>query len=162
LYRPKGWDRDMYRPPDDIMFEVRKGLGGGLMPNRANPLCWDRLIRLTKCTLVPAPHPQWQELLCCLRFMDEKDVNAAMLAPETRDMMIGYAEAVMARGSPVNTIEGLQKAMLGKWKLAFTTEERYRVLPPATRVVYQIRPDGTMDNIVKVRAWLGREGERKG
>lgn len=22
MYRPKGWDREMYRPPDDIMFEV--------------------------------------------------------------------------------------------------------------------------------------------
>lgn len=22
VYRPKGWDREMYRPPDDIMFEV--------------------------------------------------------------------------------------------------------------------------------------------
>ncbi len=115
MYRPKGWDREMYRPPDDIMFE-------------------------------------WQELLCCLRFMEDKGVNAAMLAAETRDMMIGYAETVMARGSPVNTLEGLEKAMLGRWKLAFTTEERYRVLPPATRVFYTIRPDGTMDNIVKVGA----------
>ena len=88
--------------------------------------------------------------------MEEKAVNAAMLAPETRDMMIGYAEAIMARGSPVNTLEGLKNAMLGRWKLAFTTEERYRVLPPATRVFYDIRADGTMDNIVKVnsgRAW---------
>lgn len=84
--------------------------------------------------------------------MEEKSVNAAMLAPETRDMMIGYAETIMARGSPVNTLEGLKNAMLGKWKLAFTTEERYRVLPPASRVFYNIRADGTMDNVVKVRA----------
>lgn len=83
-------------------------------------------------------------------------MNAAMLAPETRDMMIGYAETIMARGSPVNTLEGLKNAMLGKWKLAFTTEERYRVLPPASRVFYNIRADGTMDNVVKVRACLRR------
>ncbi|GAB5034762.1 Hypothetical protein NocV09_02100670 [Nannochloropsis oceanica] len=85
-YIPKGWDREMYRPPDEVLFE-------------------------------------WQELLCCLKFMEEKDVNAGMLAPETRDMMIGYADTLIKNGSPVRTLEGLAEAMKGRWKLAFTTEE---------------------------------------
>lgn len=93
---------------------------------------------------------KWQELLCCLKYMDEKEVNAAQLAPETRDMMIGYAETVMARGSPVNTLEGVSNAMMGKWKMAFTTEDRYKVLPPATRVFLHIHRDGKLENIVKV------------
>ena len=89
--------------------------------------------------------------------MDEKEVNAAQLAPETRDMMIVYAESIMARGSPVNTIEGVSKAIKGRWKLAFTTEDRYKVLPPATQVFLHIHRDEKLQNIVKVNAW-GRLG----
>lgn len=59
-------------------------------------------------------------------------VNAALLAPETREMMIGYAEVVMSRGAPVKTYDELTKTMVGRWKLAFTTEDRYRALPPGT------------------------------
>lgn len=68
--------------------------------------------------------------MCCLQFMEDKEVNAAMLAPETRDMMISYAETVMSRGSPVETYGQLLDMMQGRWKLAFTTEDRYKVLPP--------------------------------
>lgn len=62
-------------------------------------------------------------------------VNAALLAPETREMMIGYAEVVMSRGAPVKTYDELTKTMVGRWKLAFTTEDRYRALPPGTTPV---------------------------
>lgn len=57
-------------------------------------------------------------------------VNAALLAPETRAMMIGYAETIMAQGAPVKTYGDLVGLMHGRWKLAFTTEDRYRALPP--------------------------------
>lgn len=33
VYKPKGWDREMYRPPDDIMFEVRTPMQCGLWMN---------------------------------------------------------------------------------------------------------------------------------
>lgn len=114
VYSPPGWDREMYRPPDDVLFE-------------------------------------WQELVCCLKFMEEKEVNAGMLAPETRDMMIGYADALIAGGSPVRTLEGLAEAMMGRWKLAFTTEERYKILPPGTRVYYHIHRDGRLENVMKFK-----------
>ena len=74
-----------------------------------------------------------------------------MLAPETKEMMIAYAEALMAQGSPVNTLEGLGEAMMGRWKLAFTTEERYKILPPATRVFYDIHRDGRLENVMKFK-----------
>lgn len=94
---------------------------------------------------------EWQELLCCLKFMEEKDVNAGMLAPETRDMMIGYADALIKNGSPVRTLEGLAEAMKGRWKLAFTTEERYKILPPGTRVYYDIHRDDRLENVMKFK-----------
>jgi hypothetical protein len=62
--------------------------------------------------------------------MEEKKVNAAMLAPETREVMIRYAETVMTVPAPVKTMGDFSALMMGKWKLAFTTEDRYRVLPP--------------------------------
>lgn len=94
---------------------------------------------------------EWQELLCCLKFMEEKEVNAGMLAPETRDMMIGYADALIKYGSPVRTLEGLAEAMKGRWKLAFTTEERYKILPPGTRVYYDIHRDDRLENVMKFK-----------
>ena len=94
---------------------------------------------------------EWQELLCCLKFMEEKEVNAGMLAPETRDMMIGYADALIKNGSPVRTLEGLGEAMKGRWKLAFTTEERYKILPPGTRVYYDIHRDDRLENVMKFK-----------
>ena len=83
--------------------------------------------------------------------MEEKEVNAGMLAPETRDMMIGYADALIKYGSPVRTLEGLAEAMKGRWKLAFTTEERYKILPPGTRVYYDIHRDDRLENVMKFK-----------
>lgn len=66
--------------------------------------------------------------------MEQKEVNAAILAPETRMTMIGYMETIMARGPPITTYEGLRTSLKGKWKMAFTTEDRYKALPPGRLV----------------------------
>jgi len=89
---------------------------------------------------------KWQELKCCLEYMESKEVNAAALAPETRQTMIGYMEAIAAKGSPIQTYEELMSALRGKWKMSFTTEDRYKALPPG-ELVWRFR------SIMSRRQW---------
>lgn len=76
-YIPKGWDRPMYRAPDEVLFEVRayykmKPLGAS---GTNCGLACRGIYTITLGVGYRVCAMQWQELVCCLKFMEDKEVR---------------------------------------------------------------------------------------
>ncbi|CAM9118059.1 unnamed protein product [Chrysoparadoxa australica] len=85
--------------------------------------------------------------------MEKQNVFFKQLQPEQAAEVQAYVDTVLRSGSPVNPIALAEDgALVGKWKLEFSTESRYSVLPPGVDVfnyIYEAGRQGRLDNVLR-------------
>ncbi|KAG5182469.1 hypothetical protein JKP88DRAFT_278129 [Tribonema minus] len=85
-----------------------------------------------------------QELKVIFRTMEENDIHFQQLGPEQTDTIQAYVDKILAAGSPMTpkaVVAG--DGLVGKWRLEYSTEQKYKILPPGSDVyTYVYDPKG--------------------
>lgn len=92
-----------------------------------------------------------QELNVIFKTMEKNDVHFQSLGQQQKDQIQTFCDALLKAGSPLRPSEAISSGeMLGKWRLEYSSEEKYKILPPGSDVYNYIfdRSGGRLDSVL--------------
>ncbi|CAM9354207.1 unnamed protein product [Discosporangium mesarthrocarpum] len=100
-----------------------------------------------------------QELRVIFETMDNNNIFYKTLDTPQIDEILALVQALLEGGSPMDVKELYKgEAMKGRWKLEFSTEERYNLLPPIADIynyLYDGKEGGRMDTLITFyKSWI--------
>ncbi|CAM9191189.1 unnamed protein product [Choristocarpus tenellus] len=100
-----------------------------------------------------------QELRAIFETMDNNNIFYRALAPEQTAEIMELTQNLLKSGSPMDVSKlYLGDAMKGKWKLEFSTEARYNLLPPVVDIynyIFDGGGSGRLDNLLTFyKSWI--------